>query len=270
MKRKITGNLRVILLLSVFSFLLISVTWISKSSRVQSQSKGQPAPLTQSGIERINAKARAVRGPDKEAIQNLTGEIMSLYGWDDVPAPTRDSVKNRIVSAEQSFQEGNSKGISEFTLARALNGLVVKFNAPEYAKTSASEVKEVRGRLLAFLPDLIGRGRVEKGKVQARKLGSSIEEMSPVEAAYLAMTMLHQKMYNPDFQVTQEERRVRWIVRHAKTPRTLGSEKTETAPSPTARQREMESVMRSAATATSLADLLTLPDKVLDALGIAR
>lgn len=270
MKRKITGNLKVILLLSV-SFLLISIMWISKSSRVQSQSKGRPAPpQTQSGIERINAKARAVTGPDKEAIQNLTGDIMSLYGWDDVPAPTRDSVTNRIVSAEQSFQEGNLKGISEFTLARALNGLVVKFKAPEYAKTSASEVKEVRGRLLAFLPDLIGRGRGENGKVQTRKLGSSIEEMSPVEAAYVAMTMLHQKMYNPDFQVTQEERRARWIVRHAKTPRTLGSAKAEIDSGPTARQLEMESVMRSAATAIPLADLLTLPDKVLDALGIAR
>ena len=264
-------NWKVILSFSISCFLVICLTLVTKSSKVHSQSKGLPATQIQSGIERINAKARTVKGPDKEAIRSLTDEVMSLYGWDDVPAMTRDSVKDRIVSAEQKFQEGSRGGISEITLARALNGLVVKFKAPEYATTSASEVREVRGRMLAFLPDLIGRGRVELGKVQARNPGSAIPEMSPVEAAYIAMTVVHQKMYNPDFQLTQGERAARWIDRHNKTPKTIGKQKsTTTDTGPTARQQEMEAVMRSAVTTTSLQDLFSLPDKVLDALGIER
>ena len=122
-------------------------------------------------------------------------------------------------------------------------GLAVKFNAPEYAKTSPSEVREVRGRLLPYLPDFIGRGRVENGKTKPKKPHSTIDEMSPVEAAYVTMTVLHQKIYNPDFQLTQDERRAVWVEKHSRTPRSAGnaapqSSKTVviTPPSPTQRQ----------------------------------
>lgn len=263
------NNMRVILSLSVFCFLLVGLTWLSKSSKVQSQSKSKPETQGQSGIDRINAKARAVRGPDKEAIQDLTGELMSQYGWDDAPGALRDSVKDRLVRAEQKFHSGNNKGVSEVDVARAVNGLVVKFNGPAYARTSPSEVREVRGRLLPYLPDFVGRGRVERGKPQSKKPKSTIEEMSPVEAAYTTMTVLHQKLYNPEFQLTQEERRAVWIEKHSKSPRSAGQAGSQSPIGVTGRQQEMEGVLRRAAS-TPLQDLVSLPDKMLDTLGIER
>src|SRR5713226_4870939 len=154
-------NLKLILSLSVFCFLVIGLTWVSKSARVHSESQSQPEIRTKSGVERINDKAKAVKGPDKAAIQGLTDEIMSQYGWDDAPVAVTESVKDRLVNAEAKFHNGNHKGISETDVARAVNGFVVKFNTPAYTRTSPSEVREVRGRLLTLLPDFVGRGRVE-------------------------------------------------------------------------------------------------------------
>lgn len=263
-------TMKVLLSLSVFCFLVIGITWISQSSKVQSQSKAKPEIQGQSGTERIEAKARAVKGADKEAIRNLTAEIMTQYGWDNAPSLIGNSVKNRIVNAEQKFQDGKGQGITELAVARALNGLVVKFNAPSYAYTSPSEVRELRGRLLAFLPDLIGRGRVADGNARAKTPRSPIPLMSPVEAAYVAMTMIHQKMNNPEFQMTQSERREAWIEKHSKTPNSGGQKGSPPSDAPTGRQQEMASVMQRAAKTIPQQDLSSLPDKVLDAIGIER
>jgi hypothetical protein len=96
--------------------------------------------------------------------------------------------------------------------------------------------------------------------------------MSPVEAAYMTLAVLHQKLYNPEFQLTQEERRSAWIERHSKSA--TAGEKPASEPSISAtakaRQQEMEGVLRRAASAISSKDLDYLPGKALDVLGIER
>jgi len=263
-------TMKALLSLSVFCFLVSGITWISQSSKVESQSKSKPEIQGQSGTERIDAKARAVKGSDKEPIQNLTAEIMTQYGWENAPSVISNPVKNRIVNAEQKFQDGKGQGITELAVARALNGLVVKLNAPSYAYTSPSEVRELRGHLLASLPDLIGRGRAAGDHARAKAPRSPIDLMSPVEAVYVAMTMIHQKMNNPEFQMTQSERRAAWIEKHSKTPDSVGLKSSPPSGALTGRQQEMESVMQRAAKTIPQQELLSLPDKVLDALGIER
>jgi len=261
---------KLVLPLLAFCLLVIGLTWAGKSARVHSESQAQPEIQTKSGVQRINDKAKAVKGPDKAAIRGLTDEIMSQYGWDDAPAAVTESVKDRLVSAEAKFHNGNHKGISETDVSRAVNGFVAKFNTPDYSRTSPSEVKEVRGRLLTLLPDFVGRGRVENGKGQAKKAGSQIAEMSPVEAAYTTMAVVYQKLNNPDFQKTQAERRASWIEKHSKTPAFPNKPDSEPSASQTARQQEMDGVLKRVASTASIQDLFTLPDKVLDVLGIER
>jgi hypothetical protein len=263
-------NLKVVISLLAFCFLVVGVTWVSKSGRVHSESQSQPGIQTKSGVERINDKAKAVKGPDRAAIRGLTEEIMSQYGWDNAPSAVTDSVKDRLVNAEEDFHKGNHKGISEVDVARAVNGFVTKFKTPDYSRTSPSEVREVRGRLLTLLPDFVGRGRLENGKSESKKRGAAIAEMSPVEAAYTTMAVVYQKMYNPDFQLTQAERRASWVDKHSKTPRTVGNADSQPSATATARQQEMEGTLRRVATTTPLQDLFSLPDKVLDVLGIER
>ena len=263
-------SIKIILSVSVFCFLVIAVTWASRSGRVHSETQPQREIGTKPGLQRINDKAKAVKGPDKAAIRGLTDEIMSQYGWDSAPKTVSDSLKDRLVSAEEGFHSGTHRGISEVEVARAVNGFVIKFRTPAYTWTSPSEVKEIRGRLLTLVPDFVGRGRVVNGRPELKKRGAKIAEMSPLEAAYTTMAVVYQKMYNPDFQLTQAERRASWIEKHSRSRQTFG--KGDALPSNTAtdRQQEMEAVFRRVATTTTLNDLYTLPDKVLDVLGIER
>src|SRR6266446_1119054 len=263
-------NMKVVISLSAFCLLVIGLTWVSKSSKVHSESQPQTEIRTKSGVQRINDKAKAVKGADRAAIRGLTDEIMSQYGWDAAPSAITDSLKDRLVSAEENFHNGNHKGISELEVTRAVNGFVAKFNTPDYSRTSPSEVREVRGRLLTLLPDFVGRGRVENGKGQAKKQGAPLAEMSPVEAAYMTMAVAYQKMYNPDFQLTQAERRASWIDKHSKSPRTPNKADSELTTSQKERQQEMDGILRRVATTTPIQDLFSLPDKVLDVLGIER
>lgn len=263
-------NMKVVTSLLVFCLLVIGLTLVSKSGRVHSESRSPAEMQNKSGVERINAKAKAVKGSDRVAIRGLTDEIMSQNGWDDAPSLVTESLKERLVSAEAKFHNGNHKGISETEVARAVNGFVVKFNTPDYTRTSPSEVKEIRGRLIGVMPDFVGRGRMENGKVKARKPGSTIEDMSPVEAAYTTMAVVYQKMNNPDYQLTQTERRAAWIDKHSKSPSTAVQPDSELSPRQKARQVEMEGVLKRVGTTTSLVELFTLPDKVLDVLGIER
>jgi hypothetical protein len=84
------------------------------------------------------------------------------------------------------------------------------------------------------------------------------------------MTVLHQKFYNPEFQLTQEERRAAWIEKHNKSPHSTSFADTQPSNGPTTRQQEMEGVFRRAASTIPLQDFVSLPDKVLDTLGIER
>jgi len=271
-------NKKIAVSLLVFCFLVIGTTWVSKSGRVHSASQSvKSAPQTKpevqpkSGVERINDKAKAVKGgADTDAIRGLTDEIVSQYGGDSAPPDVAASFKNRLVNAEEDFHNGNHKGISDTDVARAVNGFVTKFKTPEYSRTSPSEVKEIRGRLLTVLPDFVGRGRVVNGRASIKARGARIADMSPVEAAYTTMAVVYQKMYNPDFQLTKTERSASWIEKHSRTPRTVGKASSQPSATAIARQHEMEGVLQRVATTTSLQDLVSLPDKVLDVLGVER
>jgi len=96
-------NMKVVISLSAFCLLVIGLTWVSKSSKVYSESQPQTEIRTKSGVQRINDKAKAVKGADRAAIRGLTDEIMSQYGWDAAPSAITDSLKDRLVSAEENF-----------------------------------------------------------------------------------------------------------------------------------------------------------------------
>jgi len=264
------NNKKVMLSLLGLCVLVVGLFWISKGPSVYSQSKSGPDLQNRSGVERINAKARAVKGSDHAAIKSLTDEIMSQNGWDDAPASIRDSVSGRLVGAEEKFHTGDHRGISEADVSKAVNGFVIKFNTPAYTRTSPSEVKEIRGRMIGVLPDFVGRGRVQNGRAEAKRVGQPIPEMSPVEAVYTTMAVVYQKMNNPDYQLTPDERRAAWIEKHNKSPRSLAKADSQLSATAIARQQEMEGVLRRVASTTPLREFYSLPDKVLDVLGIER
>ncbi len=113
----------------------------------------------------------------------------------DVPAFTKNSMKDRLARAEMHYRATGEGGVPEENVAMMVNDLATKFGAPEYAKTDRDQARFLRVRMMADLPNFAGQDVKE----------SSINPvMSPLEGTAVAMALLQQKLYNEEFQVTPE------------------------------------------------------------------
>jgi hypothetical protein len=233
-------------------------------SAQESNSPHQPSPL-----QRINEKARAARGGDSDAVRGLTDAVFDTIVGDDSAGATND-LKDRVFRSEMEYRKGKRKGVEEIEVVKVINGLAKKYGAPDYAKTNQGEVRELRMSMLLTEGDFIARGKNDgKGK-KKRKKGASIgSEMSPLEAVYVTADMIKQKLYNEDYQLTQEERRARWAEKHSGQKKSCegGGCGVKVLDSP--RYTEMQEVVKRAASAGA-SDALDTAHRTLNILGIDR
>jgi hypothetical protein len=118
-------------------------------------------------------------------------------------------------------------------------------------------------KLLVLTPRLIGKDSASS-KPQTRDTINP--EMSPAEALYVTANLVRQKLLNPDFQKTPEERRADWIEMH-KPEHTRALADIAASSS---RIGEMENVIRTAMQKMSLRDLQDQTSKTLDLLGMEQ
>ncbi len=132
----------------------------------------------------------------------------TIVADDEVTHAAAGELKDRVVRSEMEYRKGERKGVDEIEVVKVINGLAKKYGAPAYAKTNQGEVRELRMSMLLTEGDFVARGRNDgKGK-KKRKKGDGIgSEMSPLEAVYVTADMVKQKLYNEDYQLTQEEKR---------------------------------------------------------------
>jgi hypothetical protein len=93
----------------------------------------------------------------------------------------------------------------------AVNALAKEIAAPRFAYTDNAEVRRLRMRMMPIVPALFLRdlkSKDENGRACIR------EKMSPVEAVYLFARMVDQKLSNPNYQMTAEERQANWATTH--------------------------------------------------------
>ena len=157
------------------------------------------------------------------------------------------------------------------TVVCTANMLADKLQAPAYARTSEYEVKILRASMLSLLPNLIARERPgDAGSTE--QIGSPLNpKLSPVEAAFLTLTLLQQKQSNSEYQLTYDERVAQWAARYSASP--PGSKAEAGRPvevNTSGRAEEMRRAIDFAASYIPVADLLNLPAQALDALGIQR
>ncbi|HEX8117823.1 MAG TPA: hypothetical protein VF521_11175 [Pyrinomonadaceae bacterium] len=264
--------------LLVFCLFAVGSFWLSAafSSRAQSQTgaAGSEASTYNAGspripqFSRITEKARAARGGDEAAVRGLADEVFdTVVGGNEIAAAATDGLKERVVRSELEYRKGKRKGVDEIEVVKVINGLAKKYGAPDYAKTDQREVRQLRVSMLTTEGDFIARGKND-GKGKKKKKGDSIgSEMSPLEAVYVTADMMKQKMYNEDYQLTQDERRARWAERHSGvTKKCSGADCAKVLDTP--RYEEMRAIGRKAA--ESGADALDTAHHVLDILGIDR
>ncbi len=243
--------------------LCIGVAWlmIRNQQNVVAQSTGTTAT---NFFVTVNEKARLARSGDVVATDELITEIYQATGIATyLTGMTGTSIKDRIKRAEIRYRQGQHAGIPEANVVFAINALTVKLGTPEYSKTVESEVRRLRVKTLPIFPELIGKTRTSNPNPITGDTLST--EMSPSEAVFIFSCMLYQKMENPDFQLTASERTARWNFEHdEKSMEASLSERSVSNP----RREEMAVAIDAGIRALSSSDLVNLPKKSLDILGL--
>jgi hypothetical protein len=234
---------------------LAGLVWLMPKQKAQAASanRGNELPTW----ARIDRAARNLNGGDEQPIRALLNEILIGSGIDQrISAPTA-SVKDRLVAAEISYQQGKTTGISPSNVVTAVNQLAQKFHAPAYAYTNEKEVSKFRLRMLTLYPNLVGRGAAATRDDSAPHFERS---MSPMEAFYTSTLLIYQKLFNADFQLTPQETQSLTKTHLNSTQGTVNLQRT----------REMLDVIRRGSASMSFRDILNQSEQSLDSLGIPR
>jgi hypothetical protein len=179
-------------------------------------------------------------------------------------------VEGRIARAELGYRSGQHRPIVEDDVVHAVNQLAMRFGAPEYSKTDVNQVHQLRFELSFEVPHLISSSSSE-GKVIS-------STMSPTEAAYVTLSMIHQKLFNAKYQVSSDEwqrnrrqENAEQVVglksgHHGKKaggPRLISSD-------PSVRTHETYEAVTYTTQFMSTEEIGAMPDSVLDDLGVSR
>jgi hypothetical protein len=172
-----------------------------------------------------------------------------------------DAIKERLVRAEINYRQGSHKvDPSEFRVVHVINRLADRLGAPAYARTNVFEVRRLRTDLLPYTSDL------QTGDM-ADALGAP---MSPLEAFFFAVSLFQQKRYNVDFQLTNDE----WTALHGGARAGGGNGQfrgeMDARRSDTSRGDEIEQAIDKGFAEMSAAEMLSLPEQLLDTLGVER
>jgi hypothetical protein len=94
--------------------------------------------------------------------------------------------------------------------------------------------------------------------------------MSPLEAFFVAVSLLQQKQYNVEFQLTNDE----WTALHggARASRTNGQflDEMDARRADATRTNEIEQAVEKSFAQMGAAEMLGLPEQLLDTLGVER
>lgn len=242
-------------------FLSAGAVWLAVAQKSVG-ADGQKSP----GWERINSAATKASTGDPIAVGALADEVLADDGIDASMEPLHSTIKTRLVSAEIEYQKGNSKGLTEQNVVSAVNGLATHFNAPSYAFTNVDEVRHLRLKMVTLFPKLMGRGPAatrDDSKPHFDK------RMSPIEAFHTAATLICQKVFNPEFQATPDEKQT--ALQKASTASATGTASLvgDSSHRNNERTREMLNLIHQER-ATNPIDLLNQADQSLDSLGLRR
>lgn len=166
------------------------------------QTTPSQAPLTLVEIHRqLDQKAVLVHGGDAQAIADLSSTVFDRVG---IPVEVANAFHytGRLAQAETDYRKGAHAAIHEEDLVRAHNNFVLALGASEWAQTTQPEVRKLRMEFMARYPQLLANQGPPDANGRFQALSNNI---SPIEAMFLATSLLYQKLYVPEYQLTAKE-----------------------------------------------------------------
>jgi len=153
-----------------------------------------------------NDKASRVVAGDAAAVPELVDDVLNGSIVLEKLSTLNPDLRASLIAAEVDYRNGRHPGVSDDKVEVALNSLAKAAGAPAFAYTDTTEVRSLRMRLVPMVPNLFAHDlqkRAKDGKTRIRA------EMSPAEGVYLLARLIDQKIYNPKYQLTADEHRVK-------------------------------------------------------------
>lgn len=208
----------------------------------------------------LNNKSRLANPNDDASINALVDEIFNFMLVDLSTVPSQ--IRDRIARSEKKYRNNQRSGIPEIKLGEAINGLAIRFTAPEYAKTNELEIRDLRMSMMPFLSQTVGTFRPSEAN-QNNFVNQSINpDLSPSEAVLIMLMMIQQKETNPFYQMTTTEKNAVWEEMHGKGGLPQLSDNDS-------RIQEMQQIGNTVGN-MSVTDKLNLANRAMDILGMEQ
>jgi len=210
-----------------------------------------------SNLERLSSIAAAAKTGDEDALRNLATEVVRSTVGDALP---EDALVGPVVAAELAHRRGKQRSIHNTDIQKTINSLADELGAPEYTKSSARQVAQLRLALHMLAPGLISLP--DK---------SNRESMAPMEAATVTLFLIRQKITNPAFQISPGE----WDAKHQQSPVPSDSAVTKDkhelrASAPSDRTMELRALGARLKSQKSPTDVLDLLNRSFQRLGFGE
>jgi hypothetical protein len=221
-------------------------------------------------FDEIEAKAQQAKDGSANSVRLLVDEIFSTLISSYLPDDMSQAMKDRLVRAELKFRHGK-KGVGEARIVKTINDLADQLGAPEYAKTSPLQVHTLRTIFARRTPSLVAPETDETNRGLKKKEGSRLNpKVSPVEAVFLTILMIHQKILNPEWQQTPEEFAANLPHKRQESTASKGSHILQPSTKRREKSREMMSLMAQRVGRLSPASIQEIAATSLDNLGFER
>jgi hypothetical protein len=134
----------------------------------------------------IDGAAQAAQSSSKEAVKALVDAVFDR----ELPmVRCGNSLRRQVADAEWRFRQKGQPPIAESTFVNVANGMLARAVAPAWARVNIDELHLLRTRAWPMLPRFIGTVG------SYRQLS---EQMSPVEAIFVAMSLGQLMMSDSD------------------------------------------------------------------------
>jgi hypothetical protein len=133
-----------------------------------------------------------------------TDLVHGIFGNAGIPPEIADAFgyTNRIAQAHKNYRSGAQSVVHEEDVVNAVNNFANSIGTPVWTHTTQAEVRKLRMHLLAEMPQLFANQAPPDANGHRQILSPN---MSPIEASFIAITMLHVKVFSKDFQFTASE-----------------------------------------------------------------
>ena len=182
--------------------LLFATESMRAQTAVPPNSTLQPEPLILLHRHTDSLALRSHSG-DPVAIHELAQAVFLRVGVPSYIAAYSSGYVQRLAQAEADYRNGSLAPIHLNDIVRADNDFARMIGAPAWATTDALEVTRLRMGMLARYPQLFANPTPTKANGHFAILSPNI---SPIEAVFLATSLLYQKEFNAEYQLTAAER----------------------------------------------------------------